>query len=241
MWDVKKFPYLWYWQERFSPGFPFYGRAEITGLEPASCYPDEALNGASKSGRSTIIPVGETLDRIDFAWTANLKPLDSVVMGEAGNAQNALSVTPWPSDHRAVLTTVEVDPIPTPALITVEPRPVRAGDSFVIRVASPDGGNYTANVVKRGETTPLIGIADVAPDDRPTIRLSTLGLPQGDYDAVMLDATGLEIARTRFAIVPPDGHAEMAVTAPVTRIGKTAGSKYLRHFSQPERFKFWTA
>jgi hypothetical protein len=61
MWDVKKFPYLWYWQERFSPGFPFYGRAEITGLEPASCYPDEALNGASKSGRSTIIPVGEKI------------------------------------------------------------------------------------------------------------------------------------------------------------------------------------
>ena len=61
IWDVKKFPYLWYWQERFSPGFPFYGRAEITGLEPASCYPDEALNGASKSGRSTIIPVGEKI------------------------------------------------------------------------------------------------------------------------------------------------------------------------------------
>ena len=61
IWDAKKFPYLWYWQERFSPGFPFYGRAEITGLEPASCYPDEALNGASKSGRSTIIPVNEKI------------------------------------------------------------------------------------------------------------------------------------------------------------------------------------
>ena len=46
--------------------------------------------------------------------------------------------------------------------------------------------------------------------------LSTLGLPQGDYDAVMLVAAGREIARTRFAIVPPDGHAEMAVIAPVT-------------------------
>lgn len=179
-----------------------------------------------------FVPAGETLDRIDFVWTANLKPLDAVVMGEAGNPQNALSVTPWPSDHRAVLTTLMVDPIPTPALITVEPRPVRAGDSFVIRVASPDGGNYTANVVKRGETTALIGIADVAPDDRPTIRLSTLGLPQGDYDAVMLDAAGLEIARTRFAIVPPDGHAEMAVTAPVTPTSDIA-----LHFTGAAGFK----
>lgn len=60
-WDVEKFPYLWFWQERFSPGFPFYGRAEITGLEPASCHPNEALAGASKSGRSTFIPVNEKI------------------------------------------------------------------------------------------------------------------------------------------------------------------------------------
>ncbi len=162
------------------------------------------------------IPAGEVFDRIDFAWEANMNPVDAVVMGEAGNPANALSVTPWPSDHRAVLTTFEVDPITTPALISVEPRPVREGDSFVIRIASPDGGNYSATIYKRGETTPLTGISDVAPDDRPTIRLSTLGLAQGGYDAVMTDKDGTEIARTRFAIVPHDGHATLAVTAPVT-------------------------
>ncbi len=162
------------------------------------------------------IPAGETFDRIDFTWVANLKPLDAVVMGEAGNPQNALSVTPWPSDHRAVLTTVEVDPIPTPALITVEPRPVREGDSFLLRIASPDGGKYSATIVKRGQPSAITGISDVAPDDRPTIRLSTIGLAQGDYDAVMTDAKGQELARTRFAIVPHDGHATMQVTSPVT-------------------------
>jgi hypothetical protein len=162
------------------------------------------------------IPPKETFDRIDFTWTANLKPLAAQVMGEAGNPQNALSVTPWPSDHRAVLTTIEVDPIPTPALITVEPRPVREGDSFLIRIASPDGGKYSATIFKRGQTTAITGISDVAPDDRPTIRLSTIGLPQGDYDAVMTDAKGKELARTRFAIVPHDGNATLKVTDPVT-------------------------
>ncbi len=124
---------------------------------------------------------------------------------------------PWPSDHRAMLTTVEVDPIPTPNLITVEPRPVREGDSLVLRVAGPDQtATYSATIYRRGDATPLTGIADVTLDDRPTIRLSTLGLPQGDYDAVMSDADGKELARTRFAIVPHDGHATMTVTAPVT-------------------------
>ena len=162
------------------------------------------------------IPPPETFDRIDFARTANRKPIAAVVMSEAGNPQNALSITPWPSDHRAVLTTIEVDPIPTPALISVEPRPVREGDSFFIRIALPDGSNYSATVFDRRQTTPITGLCNVAPDNRPTIRLSTIGLPQGDCDAVMTDAAGVEIARTRFAIVPHDGHATLQTTATVT-------------------------
>ena len=67
---------------------------------------------------------------------------------------------------------------------------MRVGQGFVLRIASPDGGNYSATLYKRGEPTAITGISDVAPEDRPTIRLSTLGLPQGDYDAVMTDADG---------------------------------------------------
>lgn len=55
-WDPKVLPYLWYWQEQFSPGFPFYERAEMTALEPASCHPSDALAGASQAGRSTLLP-----------------------------------------------------------------------------------------------------------------------------------------------------------------------------------------
>ncbi len=60
-WDKNVFPYLWYWQERYSPRFPFFSRAEMTGLEPASCYPDDSLTGASRSGRSTFISVGQNV------------------------------------------------------------------------------------------------------------------------------------------------------------------------------------
>ena len=75
-------------------------------------------------------PENETFDRIDFTWLANLRAIDSVVMGEPGNQQNALSVMPWPSDHRAVLTTVEVTPIDTPDLITVEPHRCGTATAF---------------------------------------------------------------------------------------------------------------
>ncbi len=164
------------------------------------------------------LPANETFDRIDFVWTANMQPLSSVVMGEAGNPQNGLQITPWPSDHRAVLTTVAVTPMDAPPLITVEPRPVRQGDSLVLRVAIPNGSTYSAMIMARGSDIPLTGIADVDPADRPTIRLSSADLPVGDYDAV-LTTDGQERARTRFSVVPADGKASLTVTAQVVSGG----------------------
>jgi hypothetical protein len=160
------------------------------------------------------LPPNETFDRIDYVWVANMRVIDSVVMGEAGNSQNGLSVTPWPSDHRAVLTTIEVTPFDAPPLITVEPRPVRTGESLLLRVLVPNNTTYDAMVVARGSVAPIIGISDVDPADRPTLRLSTFGLPVGDYDAVLTHEKA-ELARTRFAVVPADGQASLAVTAPV--------------------------
>ncbi len=185
-------------------------------------WPDPSHPGITwTAGRPyPYLPPNETFDRIDYVWAANVRATASVVMGEADNPQNALSVMPWPSDHRAVLTTVEVTPIDAPPLITVEPRPVRLGGSLVLRVTGMNQVSYSAMVTARGSDTPLTGIADVDPADRPTIRLSTLGLPVGDYDAVLSGGVGAtELARTRFTVVPADGLASLAVTAPVTQGG----------------------
>ena len=35
-WDAETLPSMWYWQERRSLSFPWFGRADIVGLEPAS-------------------------------------------------------------------------------------------------------------------------------------------------------------------------------------------------------------
>ena len=181
-----------------------------------------------------FIPDGETLDRIDFIWLANGSTLSSLVVGEAENPQNGLSVTPWPSDHRAVLSEVEVTPITAPARIAVEPRPVQAGGSFLLRALMPEGGTYSAYVLPPGAAPDqaLTGIADVDAADRPTVRLSTLGLDAGPYDAVLLDGEGTELARTSFHIVLQDGLATMEVTAPVT-----PGSDVALRFSGAPGFK----
>ena len=169
-----------------------------------------------------FVPKGETHDRIDFTWGANVAPKASIVMGEPDNAQNGIQITPWPSDHRAVLTSFAITPIETPPLITVEPRPVRQGDSYLMRVALPSGAApYSAWVVPRGGSAgqKLVGIEAVDPADRPTIRLASLGLAPGDYDAVLLDENGAEIARSRFSVIPRDGQATIAAMGPVIAVG----------------------
>jgi endonuclease/exonuclease/phosphatase family metal-dependent hydrolase len=168
------------------------------------------------------LPEGETHDRIDFTWGANAMPKASTVMGEPGNAQNGLQIAPWPSDHRAVLTTFEVTPIETPPLVTVEPRPVPLGSSFLIRVALPTGAApFTAWVVPRGGAADaaLTGIEAVDPADRPTIRLTSQGMAAGEYDAILLDEAGTELARSQFSVIAADGLATIAATNPVIAVG----------------------
>ncbi len=163
-----------------------------------------------------LIKQGETLDRIDYVYAANATVTDSVLLGEAGNPAVALAVSPWPSDHRAVLSTLQVTPVDAPALIGVEPKPVVSGESFLIRVSMPDRANWSAVVVPRGgeaAETALTGIADIDPADRPTIRLSTIGIVPGAYDAVLLNGEGAELARTRFSIIPEDGRAAITLTS----------------------------
>lgn len=161
-----------------------------------------------------VVPEGETQDRIDHVQIANATVVDATVVGEPGNPDAGVSVTPWPSDHRAVLATIDAMPAPAPALITTEPRPVRAGADLLIRAHVPDGGSWSAYLVPRGgapATAALTGIADVSLADRPTILLSTAGIEPGAYDAVLLGADGTELARHAFSVVAADGRATLAL------------------------------
>jgi endonuclease/exonuclease/phosphatase family metal-dependent hydrolase len=54
-------------------------------------------------------------DRIDFIFSAGLvRVVDSQIVGEANNKDLKISVSPWPSDHRAVVSRFEVIPAAFP-------------------------------------------------------------------------------------------------------------------------------
>ena len=63
VWPKEIFPYLWIWQELNStPGYPWYGRAYVTGLEFHSSVPGDGLLKAIDSGTERRISAGESLD-----------------------------------------------------------------------------------------------------------------------------------------------------------------------------------
>jgi hypothetical protein len=143
--------------------------------------------------------------RIDYVFVAGpAKTLDSRVVGEAGGPYTDIGVSPWPSDHRAVVSTFEVVPAEAPALIAASPRRVDEGGVVLLRTWDPRGPAWTALVARRGGTPAdaLTGVRDMPHDYQRTIPLATLGLAPGDYDALLVDEDGSVLRRSGFTIAP---------------------------------------
>ena len=59
-WDLQTFPHLWFWQEiAAGQGMPWYGRGQITAIEPASQFPAHGLEAAIKAGTARHLGPGE--------------------------------------------------------------------------------------------------------------------------------------------------------------------------------------
>ncbi|CAN5580655.1 hypothetical protein BH10ACT7_BH10ACT7_09590 [soil metagenome] len=57
-WDPERLPYLWHWQERGQQSFPWFGRADISGLEPSSASMSDGLAAAVERGEAWTIEPG---------------------------------------------------------------------------------------------------------------------------------------------------------------------------------------
>ncbi len=80
-WDVAVFPNLWLWQEiEGSQGMPWYGRGQITALEPATQWPSHGLAAAIEKGQAHVLePGAETSTRLVFSlFEASDRPVIDV-------------------------------------------------------------------------------------------------------------------------------------------------------------------
>ena len=158
----------------------------------------------------------ETHDRIDWVLAAGpSETLSSDVVGEAGGPDVGVGVSPWGSDHRAVVSSFAAEPAPAPYLVSAEPRVVEAGARVTLRYTLAGGGpGRTVGIVagrdpraKPEQTIPIYDASDhIAP------MLGTAGLAPGRYEAVLLDRGGKPLASSDFWIVARDAQPAIETT-----------------------------
>lgn len=118
-------------------------------------------------------------DRIDFIYTIGaVETLESVVVGEE-------SVSPFPSDHRAVMSTFAVTPADMPVMVTTDKRLVEAGELIHVWVHGTGQSGERCELIRRGESFPAASQA--VSRDNPELSFSTKEIPAGAYDLVLLD------------------------------------------------------
>lgn len=161
-------------------------------------------------------------DRIDYILTAGAtKTMASEIVGEPGGPDVDIVISPWPSDHRAVVSTFEVQPADAPPLISVTPRRVEEGDPILVRTWDPLGKTWTVQVTPRGGKPgdALASVAEMPHDYQRAIPLSTLGFPAGDYDAVLINEDGEVLKRNGFTVAARGALPQISAVESTVRSG----------------------
>ena len=146
----------------------------------------------------------ETIDRIDFIFTGGAsETLSSQIVGEPGGDGVDIAVSPYPSDHRGVVSAFRVIPATAPALIAVEPYAARQGEDILVRGFDPASEGWSAAIVPAGTEVrrTVLHISEEVAAWRRAARFSSSDMAPGEYDAVLLGADGQELKRTRFAVL----------------------------------------
>ena len=142
-------------------------------------------------------------DRIDQIWSAGpVTVADSVLIGERDGPGVDIAVHPWGSDHRAVVSTLDVTPGVPPVMAAPDPLLVEVGATLTVTYHAPGGAGERLRIVPSGgdptaDAVDSQGTPPGAPTDG-SVEFPTDALAPGAYDAVLVDGADAELARGPF-------------------------------------------
>ncbi|RAP77172.1 endonuclease/exonuclease/phosphatase family protein [Paenibacillus montanisoli] len=156
----------------------------------------------------------EVHDRIDFVYAAGPSvTTNSEIVGENGQYSDIV-VTPWPSDHRSVVSTFVAKLAPTPEIIVSNTTIATDKAAYVkgepIAVSYTDAygpkdwvGIYPAGADVNSDNGSLLWLY-IEDAKGGTLIFDSSGLEPGSYDAVLLYNDGYqELKRTTFQVTAP--------------------------------------
>lgn len=143
-------------------------------------------------------------DRIDYVYAAG----DSVttasrIVGEKGGPEVSVAVSPWPSDHRAVVSTFDVAPATPPVFVAAKRRLVNVGQSLAVVFHAPGGPNERVTITRSSGSSPAPAPVAVqptgagAPTDG-TLTFATRHFRPGHYKASLINADGKVLSHSAF-------------------------------------------
>jgi endonuclease/exonuclease/phosphatase family metal-dependent hydrolase len=157
-------------------------------------------------------------DRIDIIYAAGEARTTAVaIAGEVGGPQVDISVDPWGTDHRAVLSTFTVRPgVPRP-YIGVDDRLVTVGDPITVRYLGPADELQFAPATGDVATEP---IQAVSPDAAgPVWEIDTGEIEPGDYE-VRLTRGGEIVSASPVSIAAPGAKPVLTLSKPTYTAGE---------------------
>src|SRR6185312_14319983 len=138
----------------------------------------------------------EMIDRIDQIYAlGNATTVASQIVGESGGPDIDIGITPWPSDHHAVVATFKAVPGPAPAMVSLDRRAVTVGEPLAVRFHAADSedgrieGGHIAIVAAGGDVAkPLMTMpTNDGTDRRSVVAFGSVLMRAGAYDAVLLN------------------------------------------------------
>jgi endonuclease/exonuclease/phosphatase (EEP) superfamily protein YafD len=221
-------------QIRYAVRWPASVAVERVGFVDSfrAVYPNPAsVPGLTWPTRRTIPGVWnpgprEPADRIDFVYAAGAAHATaSAIIGEPGAPGILAATAPWPSDHRLVVSTFDVQPGAPPTLVTVDRRANTLVRLVTIRFHLA-ARRARRLVVVRGSSTVLAGRIPRRESDG-ILRFDTRGLSPGGYAALLIDRTGRVLSRYPFWLLKPAAHPTIAPSKVTYRVGEPIVARIL--------------
>lgn len=167
----------------------------------------------------------EVTDRIDYVFAAGVdEVLTSEIVGPTGSPEVDIPLAPFPSDHRGVVSTVQVTPRKPPFLVATDRRVVKQGETFVVRYFAPNGEDQDRiAVVSTGadaQTDALMWLPPYEASFSGSVTFGSGALAPGRYEVVLLGEDQDEVARNQFWVVDPAAQPTIATTQPSFTVGE---------------------
>lgn len=150
----------------------------------------------------------EPQDRIDIVYSGGPATATATdIVGEPGRADVAITVKPWGTDHRGVISTFSVSPVLPPPFVAAGSRLIAPGDSLTVTYGGIEPGTGGIAVVKAGgdPATASIATAATVPGPGPvaTVEISSAGWSPGAYEVVGIEPTTRAAIRSSFWVGEP--------------------------------------